>query len=100
MSAGAHLIKTSSKPVWTPSASCGSPGTGRPAQSDARKDRGEQMKKCIALLALVAASGMALAQTGNAQQQQPAGQTAQQGQQTPAQGQPAQGQAAPAPAGK
>ena len=45
------------------------------------------MKKLIALLALVAASGMALAQTGNAQQQQPAGQAA-------------QGQAAPAPTGK
>jgi tetratricopeptide (TPR) repeat protein len=51
------------------------------------------MKKWFALLAMVAASGMALAQTGNAQQQQPAGQ--------PAQGQTAtQGQAAPAPAGK
>lgn len=59
------------------------------------------MKKLIALLAMVAASGMALAQTGNAQQQ-PAGQT---GLAKPAQGQPAQGQAtpgqaAPAPAGK
>jgi len=49
------------------------------------------MKKFIALLALVAASGMALAQTGNAQQQ-PAGQSGQ--------GQAAPAQAAPAPTGK
>jgi len=66
------------------SALCG-PGQGTGAVGG--KLRGEQMKKLIALLALVAASGMALAQTGNAQQQQPAGQAA-------------QGQAAPAPTGK
>jgi len=64
------------------------------------------MKKIIALLAMTAASGMALAQTGNAQQPAPATQPAQtqsapaQGQATqgqPAQGQGTAGQATPAP---
>ena len=54
------------------------------------------MKHLVALLAMMAASGMALAQTGNAQQQQQQ-QPAAQGQ---AQTAPAQGQAAPAPTGK
>jgi tetratricopeptide (TPR) repeat protein len=50
------------------------------------------LKKLIALLAMTAASGMALAQTGNAKPQTPAGPTGQ------AQTAPAQGQATPAPA--
>ncbi len=54
------------------------------------------MKKLIAILAMMAASGMAIAQTGNTQpQSKPA--PAAQSQAAPAQGQ-AQGQAAPAPA--
>ncbi len=50
------------------------------------------MKKLIALLAMTAASGMAIAQAGNATSQTPG--------QHQAQTAPAQGQAAPAPAGK
>src|SRR5215813_12683302 len=52
------------------------------------------MKKLIALLALTAATGLAVGQTGTTQTQTPAGQAGQ------AQTAPAQGQAAPAPAGK
>jgi tetratricopeptide (TPR) repeat protein len=50
------------------------------------------MNKLIALLAITAASGLALAQTGNTSPQTSAGQTGQ------TQAAPAQGQAAPAPA--
>src|SRR3954470_11885309 len=93
-----------------------------PAQSVARKTKERLMKKLIALLAMTAASGMALGQTGNAQPQTPAGQSSQTqaapaagqtapaagetapaaGQTAPAAGQtaPAAGQAAPAPTGK
>jgi tetratricopeptide (TPR) repeat protein len=57
------------------------------------------MKKLIALLAMTAASGMALAQSGNAKPQTPAGNG--QAQTAPAAGQTAPaGQAAPAPTGK
>jgi tetratricopeptide (TPR) repeat protein len=60
------------------------------------------MKKLIALLAVTAATGLAVAQTGTTQTQPSAGQTGQ-AQSAPAQGQTgtaAQGQAAPAPTGK
>src|SRR4051812_27841877 len=86
-----------------------------PAQSVARKTKERLMKKQIALLAMTAASGMELGQTGNAHPQTPAGQSSQTqaapaagqtapaaGQTAPAAGQtaPAAGQAAPAPTGK